>query len=121
MPSPKHVNGRSMFMTNRPTRALVSVSVIALSCVTAAFAVAGPLKGKTYQGVGPSKGVDHEGHHVKTHAAGGIVLRVSGNGRSVTVRFSSAAPVLYCVTQERIHVQTSKAARISSSGKFTAR
>jgi hypothetical protein len=109
-----------MFMTNRWARTVVAVAIVALAGATAAFG-AGAMKGKTYQGGVPSKGVDREGHHVKTHAAGNIVLRVAGNGRSVTVRFSATAPVLYCVTQELIHVQTTKAASISSGGKFTAR
>jgi hypothetical protein len=114
------VLGGRIFMTSRWVRALVSVSVVVLACAGAAFA-AGPLGGRTYQGSVPSRGVDHEGHHVKTHAAGKITLHVASNGRSVTVHFSSASPVLYCVTQEQVHVQTSKRASISSSGKFTAK
>src|SRR5947208_17019878 len=108
-------------MTHRSTRALVSASVLVLTCATAGLALAGPLKGRTYQGTVPSKGTDREGHRIKTHATGSVVLRVAGSGRSVTVRFSSAAPVLYCVTREQIHAQTTKPARISASGRFTAR
>jgi hypothetical protein len=37
----------------------------------------------------------------------------------VTVSFTSTAPVLYCSTQERIHVQTTRAATISG-GSFKA-
>jgi hypothetical protein len=108
-----------MFMTSRLSGAVVPAIVLALICVAGAFA-AGPLKGKTYQGAAPSMGVNREGHRVRTHASGNIVLRVAGNGRSVTVRFSSSAPVLYCVSQERIHVQSTKPASISRGGKFTA-
>ena len=101
------------------TRAVTPAIILALACVAVAFA-AGPLKNRTYQGGAPSIGVDREGHRVRTHASGNIVLRVASNGRSVTVRFSSSSPVLYCVTQERIHVQSTKPASISKSGKFSA-
>jgi hypothetical protein len=120
MPGSESVPDRNVFMTNRRIRPLIALAVLVLSCLTAAFAAAGPLKGRVYQGGVPSRGVDHEGHHVRTHATGNIVLRVASNGRSVSVRFSSTAPVLYCVTQEQIHAQTTKPARISKSGKFSA-
>ncbi|MCW3031464.1 MAG: hypothetical protein JWM66_1597 [Solirubrobacterales bacterium] len=111
---------RGMFMTSRRTRAAIPAIVLTLACASAAFA-AGPLKGRTYQGSVPSMGVDREGHRVRTHATGSIALRVASDGRSVTIRFSSAAAVLYCVSQERIHVQTTKSATIAKSGKFSAR
>jgi len=91
-----------------------------LGVSTAALA-AGPLKGKTYEGGVPSTGVKSEGHHqVKLYAAGNIVLRVAGNGKSVTVRFSSSAAILYCRTQQRLYSQSTKPASISSSGTFRA-
>jgi hypothetical protein len=107
-------------MTSGPSRALAVTFVAVALLAMGAVALAGPLKGRTYQGGVPATGVDREGHRVKTHASGNVVLRVASSGRSVTVRFSSTAPVLYCVTQERIHVQTTKAARISASGRFSA-
>jgi hypothetical protein len=111
---------RSVFMTSRLAPRVVGLTIaLVLACVAGAVA-AGPLKGKTYQGGAPSMGVDREGHRVRTHASGNILLRVASNGRSVTVRFSSSNPVLYCVTQERIHVQTTKPAAISKSGNFSA-
>jgi hypothetical protein len=106
-------------MTNRVVRTVIPALVLGLAVVTSAFA-AGPIKSRTYQGGAPSIGVNREGHRIRTHASGNIVLRVASNGRSVTVRFSSANPVLYCVTQERIHAQSTKPASISKSGNFTA-
>jgi hypothetical protein len=82
---------------------------------------AGPLHGKSYEGGAPSSGITSEGHHRVTLRAGGnITLRVSGNGRSVTVHFSSSAPVLYCRTTQKLQVQSTHAASISRSGSFNA-
>jgi hypothetical protein len=106
-------------MTHRAHRTLAIT--LALALAGSACALAGPLNGKTYEGGVPSSGVSSEGHHrMRTHAAGNIVLRVSRGGRSVTVRFSSSAPVIYCNTQEQVHVQSTHAASISGSGTFKA-
>lgn len=92
---------------------------LALTAAASASALAaGAIKGRTYEGGAPSTGVSG-GHRVRTHASGNIILRVAGNGRSVTVRFSGA-PVLYCTTQQQLHVQTTRPATISRSGTFTA-
>lgn len=105
-------------MMKTPLR--LAAAALALTLTGGAMALAaGPLRGKTYTGGAPSTGVDGQGHHVRTHASGDITLRVSGSGRSVSVHFTGA-PVLYCVTQEQIRVQTSKAASISRSGSFKA-
>lgn len=94
---------------------------LALTLAGSTGALAGPLHGKTYQGRTPSSGVKAEGHNrVALHAGGNIILRVSASGTSVTVRFSSSSPILYCRTQQVLHVQTTKPARISSSGAFRA-
>jgi hypothetical protein len=93
---------------------------LALTLAGAAAALAGPLNGRTYEGATPSSGVSGEGHRVRTHASGNVVLRVAGSGRSVTVRFSGSAPVLYCKAQEPIRVQTTHPASISGSGSFRA-
>ncbi len=106
-------------MTNKLPRTFAITLALTLTCTAAALA-AGPLRGKTYEGPAPSSGVDGEGHHVHTHASGNLVLRVAANGKSVTVRFSSTAPVLYCQPQQQLQVQTTKPASISRSGKFTA-
>jgi hypothetical protein len=92
----------------------------ALSLAATASALAGPLNGRTYEGGVPSSGVNLEGHRVATHAAGNIVLRVSGNGRTVSVHFSSSVPLLYCRTPQRLKVQSSRPAPISSNGAFKA-
>jgi hypothetical protein len=105
-------------MTKRSYRTLVVTAALILTGSAAALA-AGPLRGKTYEGSAPSAGVDNEGHRQHTHATGNITLQVSGSGKSVTVRFS-AAPVLYCNTQQKLHVQTTKPASISRGGSFRA-
>jgi len=105
-------------MTNWSHRTLAMTVALALGAT--ASALAAPLNGKTYEGSTPSSGVNDEGHRVPTHAAGNIALRVSGNGKSVTVRFSSSIPLLYCRTQARLHVQSTHAASISSNGAFKA-
>jgi hypothetical protein len=105
-------------MGNRSTRTVCITLALALGCP--ASALAGPLGGRTYTGSTPSSGVSVEGHRVRTYAGGSIVLRVSGDGRSVTVRFSSSIPLLYCRTQQRLRVQSTRPAPISSNGAFKA-
>jgi hypothetical protein len=96
-------------------------SALALALAGSAGALAATqLRGKTYEGSVPSSGIA-EGHRLSTHATGRILLRVSAGGRSVTVRFSSSVPLLYCHSQERLHVQSTKPAAISRNGTFTAR
>src|SRR5437763_1481189 len=100
----------------RMARRLSVAVAIALSAGTAGVALAAPLKGKTYKGAVPSTGVRTERHRtVKLHAGGSITLKVSSNGKSVTVHFSSATPVLYCNTTKLLQVQSTRPAHISSS------
>jgi hypothetical protein len=106
-------------MTNR-TRLTTAITLGLVLATAAAALAAGPSKGKTYEGGAPSWGVDSEGHRLRTHASGNVVLRVASSGRSVTVRFSSSVPVLYCNTEQSLHSQTTKPASISGDGKFTA-
>lgn len=107
-------------MSNKGTRALGITLALLLTGATVAFA-AGPMRGKNYEGAVPSSGVRSEGHHlVKVRAGGNISLRVSGDGRSVTVRFTSSSPVLYCNTSKLLRVQSTRAARVSGSGTFRA-
>ena len=105
----------------RGTRGSV-VAAIALGALGATTALAaGPLHGKSYEGGAPSSGITSEGHHrVTLHAGGKITLRVSGNGRTVTVHFSSSTPVLYCRTTQKLQVQSTRGASISGSGSFKA-
>jgi hypothetical protein len=106
-------------MTNMARRTLTITLALTLAISAAAFAAA--LRGKTYEGGVPSSGVSSRRHRVKTlHAGGNISLRVSSNGTSVTVRFSSPYPVLYCETGKALVSQSTKPARISGSGTFTA-
>jgi len=94
---------------------------LSLTLAISATALAGPLAGKTYQGRTGSSGVDGEGHsHRLSAAVSAITLRVSSNGRSVTVHFPSSHPLLYCNTTEQLHSQSTKAASISGSGSFQA-
>lgn len=107
-------------MTNRAHRTLAIALALTLAGSACALA-AGPLNGKSYQAGAPSWGVSGEGHRIRTHASGDLVLRVASNGRTVTVRFSgSSYPVLYCRTNERLYSQSTKPASISSSGRFRA-
>ena len=104
-------------MTNRAHHTFAIA--LALTLVGSAGALAaGPLKGKTYEGGVPSSGIDKEGHRQRTHATGNIIIRVSASGRSVTVRFSSSAPILYCIGQQQVQRQSTKPASISGSGAF---
>jgi hypothetical protein len=106
-------------MTNRAHRTFAIMLALTLAGSAGALA-AGPLNGRTYEGAAPSSGVNGEGHRQRTHATGNIILRVAGNGRSVTVRFSSSSPILYCNTQQQLHRQSTKPASISSSDAFRA-
>jgi hypothetical protein len=105
-------------MIKKTSRTLAIASALALAASAAALA-SGAMKGKTYEGGAPSTG-NSEGHRLRTHTSGNIVLRVSGSGRAVTVRFASNAPILYCITPQRLKVQTTRPASISHSGSFTA-
>jgi hypothetical protein len=107
-------------MRTRTRRTLAASLALTLAVSTAALA-AGPLKGKTYQGSVPTTGVSSRGHHrLALHAGGNITFKVAGNGRSVTARFSSSYPVLYCNTTKALQVQSTKPAQISGSGTFRA-
>jgi hypothetical protein len=84
------------------------------------LALARPLKGRTYRGRTPSWGTNGEGRHVATHAFGGIALAVSGSGLSVTVHFTSSWPLLYCVIDQPLHSQSTKAVPVAANGTFKA-
>jgi hypothetical protein len=95
--------------------------MLALMLALSAAAVARPLRGKTYQGSAPSTGISSERHRQLTIRAGGTIdLRVSRNGGSVEVWFSSYHPVLYCNTGKTLQVQSTKPARIYGNGNFRA-
>lgn len=106
-------------MTNRAHRTIAVTLALVLAGSAGALA-AGPLKGKTYEGGAPSSGVSSEGHRLRVHAGGNIVLRVARGGGSVTVRFSSPWPILFCNTQQQLHSQSGGPASISRSGLFNA-
>src|SRR5205085_8640337 len=99
-------------MTNRAHRTVVVTLALTLACAAGALA-AGPMKGRTYEGGAPSTGVDHEGHRQRMHTGGSISLRIARSGRSLTVRFSSSSPILYCITNQHLQVQSTKPASIS--------
>jgi hypothetical protein len=103
-------------------RLIIASTTLALTLAGSAVALAaGPSKGKTYEGSAPAIGVSSEGHHkIKLHAGGRITLRVSNDGRSVTVHFTSVHPLLYCNTPKTLKLQSSKSGRISASGSFKA-
>ena len=93
----------------------------ALALVISTAALAGPLRGKTYQGQSASTGTNSAGHQVPLHPSGGpISLAVSSNGKNVTVHFPSHYAIIYCVTSEQLYGQTTKSTRIASNGTFRA-
>src|ERR1700719_3629874 len=106
-------------MTSRAKRTVATTLALLLAGSAGALA-AGALNGKTYEGGAPSSGVNSEGRRQRTHAGGNIILRVAGSGRSVTVRFSSLSPILYCNTQQQLHVQSTRPASIAAGGAFKA-
>jgi hypothetical protein len=95
---------------------------VVLAVVAAGPALAGAVGGDTYVGTLPAYGTANY-HHLRlrlhTHGAA-IVLSVARSGRTVTVHFSTSYPVMFCVDNEFLKVQSTKPARISSSGSFTA-
>jgi hypothetical protein len=100
-------------------RTLILTFALALAVATAALA-SGPLKGRTFRGNTPATGTDSEGHP-KRIASVTISLRVASDGRSVTVRFLSSTPILYCGNQLQIHSEVTKPVPITHSGSFRAR
>jgi len=104
----------------KKTRRTTAFALSLMLAGAASAIAAGPLKGRTYEGGVPSTGITSEGHHqIRLHSAGNIVLHVASNGRSVSVRFTSPWPVLYCITQQALQRQTTKPASISH-GSFNA-
>jgi hypothetical protein len=105
----------------RTTATRTLAIAVALTLLAAASAYAGAQGGKTYTGAVSATGIRKEsGRRVALRAGGKIVLKVSKSGRSVSVRFTSPYPVLYCFTTKPLRVQTTKSAKISSSGAFSA-
>jgi hypothetical protein len=92
---------------------------IALTLALAAAALAGPLKGKTYTGKTPTTGTESE-HHKASVVSHTISLKVSSNGKKVSVHLSFGRPLFYCSTQEQVTVAETTPATISSSGSFKA-
>jgi hypothetical protein len=98
----------------------VAITLVLTFAISAAALAAGPLKGKTYKGAGPSSGVNSEGQKQPLDATSAIVLAVAHSGKSVTVRFTSTFPVLFCRPSKPLSSQTTKPAKVSASGSFRA-
>jgi len=106
-------------MANR-TLAVVLALTLALAISAAALA-AGALNGKRYQGMTSAAGVDGEGHKLPHLTARAMTLKVSSNGRTVSVRFSSSVPPLYdCQTTKTVRAESTKPAKILGDGTFKA-
>jgi hypothetical protein len=107
-------------MQKKTRRTLVIAVAVAL--VGTASALAGPLNGATYVGSLPTSGTaDYKHLHLKTHPDGGeIILTVSHNGRTVTAKFSNDHPFMFCRSEQLLKEQSTKPAKISSSGSFNA-
>ncbi|HEX3512283.1 MAG TPA: hypothetical protein VHT27_14420 [Solirubrobacteraceae bacterium] len=97
-------------------------ALVGVAAIGTGTALAGPVNGGLYVGLLPAYGTANY-HHLRmrlhNHGAA-IVLKVARNGRTVSVRFSTSYPVMFCVNNEFLKVQSSKPARISKSGTFTA-
>jgi len=91
---------------------------LALTLVMAAAALAGPLNGKTYKGSTGSTGTAE--HHKVGVISHSISLKVSSNGKKVSVHISFGKPLFYCSTQEQVHVEETSPVKISSNGSFKA-
>ena len=106
-------------MANR-TLATALALALALALSAAALAAA-PLHGKSYQGKTSAAGVDGEGHKLPHLTARALTLKVSSNGKTVTVHFSSSVPPLYdCRSSKTVRGQSTKPAKIASDGTFSA-
>src|SRR5208283_3292368 len=97
------------FMRKMARRTLAITAALTLAISAGALA-AGPLKGKTYQGKTSASGVNGEGQS-QTIGVVGITLRVTASGKSVTVRFPSSSPILYCTSSKLLRVQSAKPAK----------
>ncbi len=97
-----------------------AITLVLTFAISAAALAAGPLKGKTYKGAGPSSGVNSEGQKQPLDATSAIALAVARNGKSVTVRFTLTFPVLFCRPSKPLSSQTTKPAKVSASGSFRA-
>lgn len=100
-------------------RALPISLLLALVFATGALA-AGPLNGKTYKTTTPSTGYNQRNQKAGINQVP-MTLKVSGNGKTVTVHFGSNEPLLYCGTKDLLEVQTTSPAKISHNGSFTAK
>lgn len=98
---------------------VITLSLMLLLAGTAL--AAGALHGKTYKGSAASTGVSALGHRKPFAGNTAIALSVASNGKTVKVSFPSNYVILYCNTTEHLHSQSTKPAKISSSGSFTAK
>lgn len=100
-------------------RALPITLLLALVFAAGALA-AGPLHGKTYKTTTPSSGYNQRNQKAGISPVP-MTLKVSNNGKTVTVHFGSATPLLYCGTAKLLQVQATSPAKISGNGSFTAK
>lgn len=107
-------------MQKRTRRTLFIAVAVAL--IGSASALAGPVNGGRYVGSLPTSGTaDYKHLHLQTYADGEeIILTVAHNGRTVTARFSSNHPFMFCRVEQSLKQQTTTPAAISRSGSFTA-
>jgi hypothetical protein len=107
---------------SKTTRCTFTIA-LALALVAASNASGGAVGGRTYVGGIPETGTKFEGHHGvgRTHAYGGLLsLHVSRSAQTVTVKFTTSWPVIYCYNTKQLRVQKTRAARISRAGLFNA-
>ena len=100
-------------------RVLLTTLVLTVASAAVAFA-AGPLHGKTYKTTTPGTGTNSRNESARIPSVP-MTLKVSGNGKTVTVHFGSSTPILYCTDKQQLQVQSTKPAKISHNGSFTAK
>ncbi len=119
MPPPTDDAGKDSEIDKMAKRALPITLLLALVLAAGALA-AGPLHGKTYKTTTPSTGYNERNQKAGITPVP-MTLKVSGNGKTVTVHFGSTTPLLYCGTKKLLEVQSTQPAKISHSGSFTAK
>lgn len=118
MPPPTDDAGKDSEIYKMAKRALPITLLLALVFAAGALA-AGPLNGKTYKTTTPSTGYNQRNQKAAINQVP-MTLKVSGNGKTVTVHFASTEPLLYCGTKDLLEAQTTQPAKISH-GSFTAK
>lgn len=105
---------------NKMAKRTLLITPLLTLVVAAGALAAGPLHGKTYKTTTPNTGNNSRNQRAGIPSVP-LVLKVSGNGKTVTVSFPSNTPILYCTTKKELAVQSTKPAKIARNGSFVAK